>query len=379
MSDRIFTPKDVGQSVDDLDAIVGLTGLISTPLAAHTALRVEPVAPACDTSLVRKKTTLAQVALRAGVSKTTASYVLNRSREMSAETTARVLHAAKELGYRLDTRASGLRKGGTHVVGVVTVGSATDMVLIHNGLFWPRFTDAFVYHCSSQHVVVSFAGEDKAQALIDSGIDVLVVLGIHSSETFDEVVLPYGLPTVSVAPIKGHDVTLLSHDADKIADQVVSHVAGQGGKVLAWMHLDLMAKVLDRWPAALERAGKKHGVATISRALAGDQDAWTAAMAEVIDAGTDAVFSLSASTRMVLDAIEAAGKSVPDDVLLVAQAEGVVEEAMHPSVSYLSLEAASSAEQAAGIVVDVIAGKDLGSGAGNFPFTLNVRDSSSRS
>lgn len=70
-----------------------------------------------------RRVTLADVAARAGVSRTTASYVLNGTSEqmrISPETERRVHHARLELGYRPNRSALSLRTASTHTVGVVS-------------------------------------------------------------------------------------------------------------------------------------------------------------------------------------------------------------------------------------------------------------------
>lgn len=77
----------------------------------------------------RKSVTIHDVAERAGVSKSTVSRVLDErlpsARGPSAE---RVRQAARELGYRRDALASGLRRQGTSTVGVL-VPRLTDTVM----------------------------------------------------------------------------------------------------------------------------------------------------------------------------------------------------------------------------------------------------------
>jgi LacI family transcriptional regulator len=70
-----------------------------------------------------RKPTLSDVAARAGVAATTASYILNgRTLEMriSSDTEARVNRAASELGYRPNRTAQSLRTASTRIIGVVT-------------------------------------------------------------------------------------------------------------------------------------------------------------------------------------------------------------------------------------------------------------------
>ena len=75
-----------------------------------------------------KRVTLAEVARRAGVSQTAASFVLSgRGKEMriSSEVEARVVRAARETGYRPNILSRGLRTGATQTIGFVSDTIAT--------------------------------------------------------------------------------------------------------------------------------------------------------------------------------------------------------------------------------------------------------------
>lgn len=67
-----------------------------------------------------KKATLSDVAERAGVSRTTASYILGKTRGgFAKETVERVSNAAKELGFTPNPIAQGLRTGRTGLLGLL--------------------------------------------------------------------------------------------------------------------------------------------------------------------------------------------------------------------------------------------------------------------
>ncbi|MEZ4666354.1 MAG: LacI family DNA-binding transcriptional regulator [Anaerolineae bacterium] len=80
-----------------------------------------------------KRPTQIDVARRAGVSRSTVSYVLNDQTELkipiSDETRQRVMDAIAELGYEPDARAQSLRSGSTNIVGVI-------IPAIQNPFFW---------------------------------------------------------------------------------------------------------------------------------------------------------------------------------------------------------------------------------------------------
>jgi LacI family transcriptional regulator len=82
---------------------------------------------------IMKRPTQKDVARRAGVSRSTVSYVLNDQTDLkipiSDETRQRVLDAIAELGYEPDARAQALRGGHTKIVGVI-------IPVIQNPFFW---------------------------------------------------------------------------------------------------------------------------------------------------------------------------------------------------------------------------------------------------
>ena len=63
--------------------------------------------------------TIADVAARAGVSKTTVSRALNGKGELDLRTAERVRQVIAELGYAPSARAVGLARGRTRIVGML--------------------------------------------------------------------------------------------------------------------------------------------------------------------------------------------------------------------------------------------------------------------
>ena len=63
--------------------------------------------------------TMRDVAQRAGVSVTTVSHVINETRPVSDARRSRVLSAMRELAYRPNRLARGLRRGETHTLGLI--------------------------------------------------------------------------------------------------------------------------------------------------------------------------------------------------------------------------------------------------------------------
>ena len=66
--------------------------------------------------------TLAEIARLSGVSRTTASYVINgkaKERRISQETVDRVMAVVEQHHYRIDAQAAALRRGASRTIGLI--------------------------------------------------------------------------------------------------------------------------------------------------------------------------------------------------------------------------------------------------------------------
>jgi LacI family transcriptional regulator len=140
-----------------------------------------------------KRVTLADVARRAGVSQTAASFVLSgRRKEMriSEEVERRVLRAAREVGYRPNIVSRSLRTGTSHTIGFVSDTVATTPFAGH--LIWGALDAAR----DRGHLL--FIGETEGdpelereliEAMHDRGVDGIVLASMYTRK----VAVPKGL------------------------------------------------------------------------------------------------------------------------------------------------------------------------------------------
>ena len=142
--------------------------------------------------MTARRVTLADVAWRAGVSKTAASFVLNGRDHMriAAGTRQRVLEATAELGYRPNRIARSLRSDTTHTIGFISDTIATSQFA--GDMIRGALDEA------SDHSYVLFiveAREDTAigQAMIEEMLDRRVDGVIYAAMSTRRVALPTAL------------------------------------------------------------------------------------------------------------------------------------------------------------------------------------------
>lgn len=144
-------------------------------------------------SRARRRATLADVASRAGVSVTTASYILNRrSKEMriSAPTVERVRAAAADLQYRPNRSARNLRSASTATVGLISDHVAS-------GGFASRMVSGVATAARAEdHLLVIGESEGDPQTeqlLVEEMLDRQVDGIIYATLTTSTVTVPAGL------------------------------------------------------------------------------------------------------------------------------------------------------------------------------------------
>lgn len=267
--------------------------------------------------------TLSHVALRAGVSKSTASMVLRGAPGPSKETADRVRRVAKELGYRTRVGASALRAGLGPTVALLLDPRTMDRRLMVD-TFWAKLVNSVVLTCSAEAIPVLIAAGDDAEALQGRAVDSVFVmsdeLGIDEFES-----LGFGLPIVKLE--MGDEVdprltTTLRLDVDTCVRNVMDHLLAVGARqpaVIYGRERSLLGHVEDsyrRWcansniePVVIENADPHDDERCVSEA------------ASLIGDGVDAVFTYMTDPANVVRAGQVTGKQVPDEVALVAHGD----------------------------------------------------------
>jgi LacI family transcriptional regulator, galactose operon repressor len=271
--------------------------------------------------------TLSDVARRAGVSRTTASFVITGRRDMgiSADATQRVLQAAHELSYRPNLLARGLRTNLTHTIGLVSDTIATTP---YAGEVIRGAVTAALLH---EHLL--FIGETEGdaavekpviQGMLDRGVDGFVYAAMYTREAKPP------------AALRGHPTVLLNCvTKDRTTAAVVPDEAEAGatavGALLAAGHDDgivLVGETPHRVIAARERlAGITEALSGRRLRLAGAIEClwWPESAFEAVRrflaTGDRATALICLNDRVAMgayQAIQEAGRRIPDDLSIVS-------------------------------------------------------------
>lgn len=309
---------------------------------------------------------LTDVARKAGVDASTASRVLNRdlAHRVRDETRQRVLDAARELGYRPNLIAQGLRTSRTFTLGVI-------VPQLDNPVF-PQIIEGAEVGARGQGytLIISHIGEQgRGDTALESRpwmnhVDGLLVAALDvdrpTVDTLDAIGAPYVILNQYAEYIRNFVVLDSLAAAELAVDHLlhlghrrIAHVAGRQGGYNSELRLR-------GYRNALARAGIEYDPALVVTA-GFTQAGGKAAISEILRAQSpppSAVFAatiLSAAGAMA--GLREAGLTIPGDVSVTALHDGALAEALYPPLTTVRMPLEFMGRCAAEGLIDVIEGR----------------------
>ena len=313
-------------------------------------------------ALPRRSTpTSNEVAKRAGVSRTTVSFVLNdlRTKGISEETRQKVLDAANQLGYEPHAAARSLAGGSTGTIAVVIARSDH----LHVDAYLPRLL-SIVNDCCHAHgyKVLLEAVDDQFK---DSGafmnlvkskrIDGLIVANMRSVEcNYVKQLAKQGFPVV--VPGNGLEsfYSRCTGDDDVVlAKRVTKHLVDLGHRRIAHLAFapqEFEAVILRR--AGYEKALEEAGIAPDPNLVAyADISAHSGydAMKQLLEreANFSALFAGNDTIAFgAMKALKEAGRRIPQDVAVVGYDDIPLAEFASPPLTTLRIDPVTQGREA---------------------------------
>lgn len=333
----------------------------------------------------RRRATSADVAARAGVSRTTVSFVLNARADsgIPPETWRRIEEAARELGYHPHGAARALAGGTSHTIGFVLRQSseqvAADALLAET--LWGIASEA---RTGGYRVLVeplSPNGGRYSELLLSQRVDGLIVSGPRTDDDELAALVADGFPIILQGSLP--DVHAPSVDIDNRAGAraAVDHLVALGHRRIGCITNAPLAytAAADRvagYRDALEAADVAFD-ATLVAEGAFDAASGRAAMASLLTR-TEPVSAVFVASDMVafgaLRALREAGRRVPTDVSVVGFDDIPLARHFDPPFTTIRLPANALGAAAGRALIDRLAGRPT-SERTLLPTELIVRES----
>lgn len=308
--------------------------------------------------------TLRDVAREARVSIKTVSRVVNQEPGVSPPTAIRVIAAIEKLGYRPNELARSLQGRRSRTIGLVIADISNP--------FYAECVQA-VEETARKHdyAVILCASDEDAETerayvrlLVQRRVDGLLLVPAADGQTYLEQELAAGLPIVALdRPAEGVSTDSVVVQNRAGTRDAIEHLIGHGHRRIALVgdaeHLYTTRMRLEGYREALVEAGLEE----LSRV--GARDAASAAKAsrellELPDPPT-AIFAMNnLITVGVLQALDQAGASIPQDMAFIGFDDFELAAVLHPRLTLVRQPAAELGRQAAELVLGRLEAKRRG-------------------
>ena len=334
------------------------------------------------------KTTSFDIAHRAGVSQATVSRALRNSPLVNPETRERVQRIAREMNYRVDRNAAGLRSQQSHTIALLFFQDPTSDESQINPFFLTML--GHITRCASRHrydVLVSFqqlSDDWLNEYVVSNRADGIILLGYGDYKRIADKLkrlrdegLPFTIWGATVPELEGHAVGCENVQGGMMATR---HLLNLGRRRIVYIgskshgHPEFKAR-FDGYLKAHEEAG----LSTLPELRVDTDIHETAAFAatqKLIDSGTgfDAVFCASDLIAFgVIKCLRKNGIKVPDQVAVVGFDDIPAATYFSPALTTVRQDTGLAAEALLGNLLKMIAGEDISSQ--QIPISMMVRGS----
>ncbi len=303
------------------------------------------------------KPTMDDVARRAGVSRALVSLVMHRSPKVSASSRQAVLDAAAELGYRPNLIARNLASKQTRTFGLVIND-------LHNPYF-PAVADGVraAAEALGYRILISSAFLDDAheataiEMLIDLRVDGVILTGARLPQQVIEAAAATVPMVVISRPLVSDAVDSVNNDDHAGATLATEHLIGLGHRAICHIDGGTGAGAAER-TAGYRSTMLRHGLEphVVPGAFTEASGLHAAGQALATDRPFTAIFAANDLSALgALDAIDAAGRSVPGDISLVGYDNTFVAALRHVSLTSVDQDRERLGELAVTSLVERIA------------------------
>ncbi|MEZ0070357.1 DNA-binding LacI/PurR family transcriptional regulator [Streptacidiphilus sp. MAP12-20] len=312
--------------------------------------------------------TIADVARHAGVSRSTVSYVLSGNRPISPRTCERVERAIKELSF---TPHAGARSIRTRRTGVIAM--ALPMVHgPHNQVQMPYVWAAMSAAQDAGLKLLMLTADDDGAAIRDvaatSLVDGVMLMEVQEQDPRVVLLAELGVPAVIVgSPDRAHGLPCVDFDFTAMAHELADHLLELGHEAVGYLgqapevferRAAYALHARDAVTAALAKRGQRSAWVTCDGSPQGVRDSLSRLLDELPDLSGLIVYNERA-LRPAMDRLASLGRSVPEDLSVIALCPDEEAQQTTPALTSLSLPADELARLAVNSLAGVIEGQAI--------------------
>jgi DNA-binding LacI/PurR family transcriptional regulator len=305
------------------------------------------------------------VARHAGVAPSTVSYVLSGKRSITERTRQRVLRSIEELGYQPHAGARALASNRSNVVALV--------VPLRTGIHVPvimQFATSVVTAAREHDHDVLLLTQNEGVAGLKrvagtSLVDAIIVMDVELRDERLPVLRELRLPTVLIGfPAEADGLTCIDLDFTAAAVACVDHLADLGHRRVALIGSppEVYARgtgFATRTTAGFTEAAARHGIAASVHPCEANPAGARQVVAELLRQSPDLTAVVVHNEPIIaplLAAFREAGRTVPDDLSVVAICPDDIAEHAMPALTSVAIPAEEVGCQAIALLMAKLGG-----------------------
>jgi DNA-binding LacI/PurR family transcriptional regulator len=321
--------------------------------------------------VARNRPTIADVARRAGVSKGAVSFALNGRPGVAADTRARILAAATELGWQPSHRARALSQSRAFALGLVV---ARPPELLGADPFFPAFIAGVEIELSrAGHALVlqvvpgNWAAERAGyQRLVGDGrVDGVFLTDLRRDDPRVDLLAGLGVPAVTLMrPATGSPYPAICLDDQPGIDAAVRHLAELGHRRIAHVSgpRDFIhgASRYAAWESAMRALDLPTGAVVTGDFTAAGGAAATRRLLGGAEPPTAIVYANDLMAIAGATVAHELGFTVPGDVSITGFDDTELAAHVHPPLTTVRVDALGWGRAAARALLDLVEGTEVG-------------------
>ena len=312
-----------------------------------------------------QRATIADVAARAGVTKSTVSHALSGKRPVAPETRDRIEQAIVELGYSPNQVAQRLASGRSRTIGFVyplytpQVGWLEMKFIAGAATVINQANYAFVLLTHPERQ------PDNLQRFVEGGLlDGVILMQVRLRDPRVELLQRAGVPFVLVGRCCDNaGLTFIDLDVDAALNRCVAHLVELDHTALAYLHQDdpefgFAARATQAYADACRRFGLPVVMATTGLSVESGQHAMTALLARRPETTGVIVWNDIAGWGAA-QAGQAQGRRIPGDLSIICFDHTVITDIVPFNPTVIDIRAEEMAAEAARMLIALLEDQPL--------------------
>lgn len=311
-----------------------------------------------------KKPSSIDVANKAGVSRTTVSFVLNNihGKSIPEETRQKVLKAASELNYEVNQGARDLVMTRYYSIGLFvshTQSLCSDAYII-------RLIEGMTPILNKNRIQLvlqpfKLNERDYLKIIEKENFDGVIMLNVHDDNKGLDEIVKRGYPVVVIGTISDKEIPQVDINNQKASFDAVNYLIGLGHKYIGMIiHASLAFHAsqarFEGYKRALEKAGIKLKSEWIKEANFSEESGYKA-MQEILMKKERPTAIFSGNDIIAYGAIQAIKDTnlrIPEDISIVGFDDDYLSRYLNPPLTTVTLPAVGLGSEAVGIILNLI-------------------------